>query len=206
MNTTFDQARAVPFAVARFRRRNVAGCRRAGRPRAHRRMRRMSQPNSKSRGAFTRISRASGATSAPLLDPAREQDGFDQLWARITADATTAAPATAIVGRTGVAADRDWRPPCCSRAGYVVVRRAERAAIPDAGGSDVARLRRSARSIRQPDAAGRRSRAARGRRRADRRRPGCARASIRCARADPAESLRQLRALPDVTVAEPADC
>ena len=141
--------------------------------------------------------------AAPLLDPAHEQQGFDQLWARITADATPAAPQrrrwalasrlTAMAATVLFAAGYVWygaanAPQYRTLAdptsrGCVALRVQFGSQTPPADGR--ARLESTgARIVDGPDANG----------------------VYTLRAADPAEALRQLRALRDVTVAEPADC
>jgi hypothetical protein len=140
---------------------------------------------------------------APLLDDASEDDGFDRLWAQITADAPPHAPqrdrwnwtsrlttlaATVAIGASylwyGAAevpiyrtlADPTSRGCVAMHVQFRAATRPEedRALIESTG----------ARIVDGPDALG----------------------TYTLRASDPAESLRLLRALPDVTVAEPADC
>ncbi|HTL00441.1 MAG TPA: zf-HC2 domain-containing protein [Pseudomonadales bacterium] len=140
---------------------------------------------------------------APLLDDASEDDGFDRLWAQITADASPRAPQrdrwnwtsrlTTLAATVTIAASYLWYGAAevpiyrtladpTSRgcvALHVQFRTATRP------GEDRALIESTgARIVDGPDALG----------------------TYTLRASDPAESLRLLRALPDVTVAEPADC
>jgi len=140
---------------------------------------------------------------APLLDDAREHDSFDRLWAQITADAPPRAPQrdrfnwtsrlTALAATVTIAASYLWY----GAAGVPLYR-----TLADPTSRGCVALHVQFRTPMQP-AEDRELIESTGARIVD----GPDTLGTYTLRAsDPAESLRLLRALPDVTVAEPADC